>query len=295
MKAAIHQYVNSCSICQQAKPDCSKYPGLLQPLEIPQQVWHTISLDFIEGLPRSGHANCILVVVDKFSKYGHFLPLLHPFTAAKVAKVFLDNIYKLHGLPVNIISDHDRIFTSAFWQHLFQLSDTKLCMSTAYHPQSDGQTERLNQCLETYLRCFVHSCPTHWSKWLSVAEFWYNTSDHSSLGRTPFEVVYGYAPRHFGISPEANIPVADLAEWLKERELMTRVIRLHLSRAHARMKRQADKHRSERSFAVGDSVYLKLQPYVQSSIATRSNNKLSFRFFGPFTILERIGEVAYRL
>jgi hypothetical protein len=117
MKVVMHQYVTSCSICQQAKPDRSKYLGLLQPLVIPQQAWHTISLDFIEGLPRSGHAKCILAVIDKFTKYGHFLPLLHPFTAAKVAKVFLDNIYKLHGLPVNIISDRDRVFTSSLWQH----------------------------------------------------------------------------------------------------------------------------------------------------------------------------------
>lgn len=163
MKSDIRSYVQSCSICQQAKPERVNYPGLLQPLPIPLQAWHTISLDFIEGLPRSAHFNCILVVVDKFSKYGHFLPLSHPFTAAKVAKVFLDNIYKLHGLPTNIISNRDRIFTSTFWQALFQLSGTKLCMSSAYHPQSDGQTERLNQCLETFLRCFVHTCPTKWS------------------------------------------------------------------------------------------------------------------------------------
>jgi hypothetical protein len=178
MKAAVREYVQSCAICQQAKPDRARYPGLLQPLAVPPQAWHTISLDFIEGLPRSLQSNCILVVVDKFSKYGHFIPLLHPFTASKVAKVFLDNVYKLHGLPVNIVSDRDRIFTSSFWQHLFQLTDTKLCMSSAYHPQSDGQTERLNQCLETFLRCFVHTCPTRWSQWLSVAEYWYNTSFH---------------------------------------------------------------------------------------------------------------------
>lgn len=152
---------------------------------MPNQTWLTISLDFIKGLPRSTNYNCILVVIDKFSKYGHFLPLLHPFTAPKVAKLFLDQVYQLHGLPTNIIFDWDRIFTGLFWQQLFQLTDTRLCMSSAYHPQSDGQTERLNQCLETFLRCFVHACPVKWSKWLSVAEYWYNTSFHSALGRTP--------------------------------------------------------------------------------------------------------------
>jgi len=115
-------------------------------------------MDFIKGLPHSGHANCILVVVDKFSKFTHFLPLLHPLTATSVAKVFLDNNYRLHGMPSHIISDRDRIFPSSFWLELFKLAKTTLCMSLAYHPQSDGQTKRVNQCLETYLRCFVHAC-----------------------------------------------------------------------------------------------------------------------------------------
>jgi hypothetical protein len=106
-------------------------------------------------------------------------------------------------------------------------------------------------------------------------------------------VVYGYTPRHFGITAESIVPVTELADWLRERQLMTKVIKLHLTRACDRMKKQADKHRSERSFEVGESVYLKLQPYVQSSVATRSNNKLTFRFFGPY--LERVGAVAYRL
>lgn len=163
-KAAVHSYVQTCSICQQAKPDRARYPGLLKPLVVPPQAWHTIiSLDFIEGLPRSAQANCILVVIDKFSKYGHFLPLKYPFTAMKVAKLFVYNIYKLHGLPHIIVSDRDRVFTSHFWQSLFQLMGITLNMSSSYHPQLVGQTEHLNQCLETFLRCFVHPCPTKWS------------------------------------------------------------------------------------------------------------------------------------
>lgn len=134
-----------------------------------------MSMDFAEGLPRTGHANCILVVVDKFSKFAHFIPMLHPFTAASVAKLFLDNIYRLHGMPSHIISDRGRIFTSSFWRELFKLAKTTLCMSSAYHPQSYGQTERVNQCLETYLRCFVHSCLRKWLQWLSLAKFWYNS------------------------------------------------------------------------------------------------------------------------
>lgn len=141
----------------------------------------------------------------------------------------------------------------------------------------------------------MHTCPAKWSHWLSVAEYWYNTSFQESLGRSPFEVLYGFAPHHFGIVPEHVTPNLEVADWVRDRELMTRVVKLHLTHAQDRMKRQADKHRSERTFAVGDWVYLKLQPYIQSSIATRSNNKLFIKFFGPYQIVERIGAVAYRL
>lgn len=101
-------------------------------------------MDFIEGLPRSGHVDCIMVVVDKFSKFGHFIPLLHPYSASKVAQLFLDNIFRLHRMPTHIISDRDPIFTSLFWKEFFKLAQTTLRMSSAYHPQSDGQTECVN-------------------------------------------------------------------------------------------------------------------------------------------------------
>ena len=107
MKSDITQWVQSCRICQQAKLDRAKYPGLLQPLPVPTSAWTVISMDFVEGLPQSGTANAILVVIDKFSKFGHFIALRHPFTAATVAKLFLDNVYRLHGLPQAIVSDRD--------------------------------------------------------------------------------------------------------------------------------------------------------------------------------------------
>lgn len=232
--------VQQCTICQKAKPDRSRYPGLLQPLPVPTSSWDIISMDFVESLPQSGVANAILVVINKFTKFGHFIPLKHPYTASSVAKLFMDNVYKLHGLPSAIISDRDKIFTSNFWKQLFQLAGTKLRLSTSYHPQTDGQTERLNQCLETYLRYFVHACPSKWINWLFLAKYWYNTSLHSALGWSPFEVLYGYTPKHFGFSVDYAIPDnTDLSTWLSDRTIMQDLVRQHLLRAQMRMKRQS--------------------------------------------------------
>lgn len=144
MKQTVKQQLKNCQVCLQAKPDRSKYLGLLQPLPVPEGVWQVISMDFIEGLPTSQRFNCIMVIVDKFSKYAHFIPMYHPFTALGVAHLFMQNVYRLHGMPRVIISDRDRVFTSLLWERLFTKSGTKLHMSSSYHPQTDGQTERVN-------------------------------------------------------------------------------------------------------------------------------------------------------
>lgn len=206
MARTVLKFVKECTVCTQAKPDRAKSLGLLQPLLVPRSAWEIISLDFVEGLPLWGGFNAILVVVDKYSKYAHFMPLRHPFSVATVARLFIDNIYRLHGLPQSIISDRDRIFTSQLWQLLFQLAGVQLRMSSSYHPQTDGQMEHVNQCLETFLRCFMNACPSHWSHWLSLVEFWYNTSTHSALDRTPFEVLYGYPLRLLGVDVSTAAP-----------------------------------------------------------------------------------------
>jgi len=236
MKQDVKDYISACEVCAQAKPEHSKLPGLLQPLPIPQFAWHTISLYFIEGLPKSKTFDTILVVIDKLTKYAHFICLAHPYTAITVAQAFLANIYKLHGMPSVIISDRDRVFTSAFWQELFKLTETTLNMSSSYHPQTDGQTERLNQCLETYLRCMVQSCPTKWAQWIPLAEFWYNSTYHSAHGLTPFQALYGHKPRHFGITVDDACTVSDLNQWLQERQIMLEHIKQNLQRALNRIK-----------------------------------------------------------
>jgi hypothetical protein len=188
------------------------------------------SMDFIDGLPPSRKFNCILVVVDKLTKFAHFIPLRHPYTAVKVAEVLLDNVYKLHGLPQFLVSDRDPVFTSHFWQAIFRATGTQLRMSTANHPETDGQTERVNQSLECYLRCFISAHPHQWTKWLPLCEFQYNTNWHSSLGKTPFEVLYGRQPRYFGVAATDSIASSDIQAWLHERSLILALESQHLLR-----------------------------------------------------------------
>jgi hypothetical protein len=207
-------------------------------------------MDFIEGLPQSSSADCIMVVVDKFTKYAHFIPLQHPITAAKVAKAYLDNVFKLHSLPKTMISDRDPIFTSRFGQQLFMQMGSELRMSSTYHPATDGQSERVNQCLEIYLRCFTHAYPRKWSTWISLAEYWYNTSYHLALKTSPFVALYGHEPRHWGIDSTAAYEFKPLQEWLEECKLMQDVLRQNLN-AQQQMKVQVDKNITLRTFQLG--------------------------------------------
>ena len=153
--------MRGCYICQKAKPERLPPAGLLQPLPIPSDPWEVASMDFIDGLPTSRHYNCLLAVVDKLTKFAHFIPLKHPYTPSKIAELFVDNMYRLHGMPLSLVSDRDPIFTSNFWQAVFRATRTQLKLSTANHPETDGQTERVNQSIECYLRCFINAHPHH--------------------------------------------------------------------------------------------------------------------------------------
>ncbi|GJU12239.1 retrotransposable element Tf2 [Tanacetum coccineum] len=177
------------------------------------------------------------------NKYAHFIGLSHPFNAAKIAQVFLDSVYKLHGMPESIVSDRDKVFISAFWKELFKVLKVKLHMSTTYHPQTDRQTEVVNRCLEGYLRWMTGEQPKKWFEWLSLVEL----CRQDTFGQRT----------------------------LLAREEAIQVLKFHLQRSQNRMKQQADKSRSEREFEVGDMVFLKLQPHRQVTIRVGKQNKFS--------------------
>ena len=159
MRESIKNFVKECHVCQQHKAEQLSPAGLLQPLPVPRRIWEDISMDFIDGLPPSQGKTAILVVVDRLSKYAHFIPVAHPYIAVGIAQVFFDNIFKLHGMLKTIVCDRDSTFTSAFWTELFKLHGTCFNFSAAYHPQTDGQTEVVNRILEMYLCCFTSSKP----------------------------------------------------------------------------------------------------------------------------------------
>lgn len=295
LRQDVKKFVRNCVTCQQSKHSTSRPAGLLHPIPIPSGVWEDLSLDFITHLPCSHGFTVILVVVDRFSKGVHFGALPTNFTAYRVAVLFLDMVCKHHGLPRSLISDRDPVFVSSFWRELFRLSGTRLRMSTAYHPQTDGQTEVMNRVLEQYLRSFVSAHPSQWFKFLAMAEWSYNTSVHSSTGFTPYEIVFGKAPPsipHYITGSSTNEAVDSL---LSSRQVLHDTLRRRLLKAQATMKHQADAHRRDVHFEVGQWVYVRLRPICQRSITGTAHPKLSKRFFGPFQIFEKIGPIAYRL
>ena len=282
-------------MCQQNKYQACSPHGLLQPLPIPKVIWEEMSMDFIVRLPKSGGKDVILVVVDRLSKYGHFIPLKHPYSARTVAEAFAKEVLRLYGIPASIVSDRDSTFLSLFWKELFKLQGTTLRMSSAYHPETNGQTEVLNRTLETYLCCFSSEQPKMWVLFLPWAEYWYNTSFHGATRCTPFEVVYGRPPPSLARFVPGETMVEAVAQDLMNRDEALTQLRFHLRRAHDQMSKFANRHRKISPIKVGDMVYLKIRPHRQLSMPSELHPKLAARYYGPFSVIPKVGPVAFRL
>ncbi|KAH0781530.1 hypothetical protein KY290_001128 [Solanum tuberosum] len=295
MKTNIAAIVVACPVCQCNKFEHLSPAGLLQPLHLPTQILSDISMDFIDGLPKSWGKSVVFVLMDRFSKYAHFIPLAHPYIAARVAQVFFEQIVRLHGIPETITCDRDVVFTSTFWKELFLLNGTKRQFSSAYHPQTNGQTEVVNRTVEMYLCCFVGTCPRKWVAWVPWEEFCYNISFHSTLQTTPFKVVYGRdPPRLLSYVPgTTRVEVDEHA--LLERDHILGDIQIRLQASQQRMKEYYDKGHRDVKFSPGSLVWLRLHPYRQRSMRLSIHNKLSHKFYGSFSILRRIRQVAYEL
>ncbi|GJU21365.1 putative nucleotidyltransferase, ribonuclease H [Tanacetum coccineum] len=295
MKQDVATFVSKCMTCQQVKIEHQRASGLLQPLEIPMWKWDEISMDFVTGLPTTQKRHdAIWVVVDRLTKSAHFLPIRKNYGISKLAEIFRQEIVRLHGTPTSIVSDRDPKFTSHFWKGLQKAWGTRLKFSTAFHPQTDGQSERTIQTLEDMLRACALEWTGSWDEYLCLVEFAYNNSWHASIKAAPFELLYGRkcrAPICWDEVGERLIEGPELIEITNEK---VAVAKEKLKEARSRQKSYADKHRRDLEFQVGDRVFLKVSPF-RGVKRFGIKGKLSPRFIGPFEILERIGEVSYRL
>jgi hypothetical protein len=257
-RALVADWVRNCTTCQRNKTPALSPAGLLQPLEVPSQVWADISMDFIEGLPKVGGKSVIITVVDRFSKYTHFIPLEHPYTAVSVARAFFNGIVRLHGFPTSIVSDRDPVFTGNVWRDLFKLASVTLRMSTAFHPQTDGQSEVVNKIIAMYLRCITGDRPRAWVDWLSWVEYCYNTSFHSALRATPFEVVYGRPPQLIMPYRAGSARTEAAATLLRGHDAILTEARQRLIQAQQLARKYYDANHRELEFDVGARVWLRL-------------------------------------
>jgi hypothetical protein len=298
MENDVELYVKTCLVCQQDKAERRIEAGLLQPLPIPEKPWVSVSMDFISGFPEVKGFDGVMVVVDRFSKYGIFRPTPKNCSAETAAEEFYRHLVKLFGIPTDIVSDRDARFTGRFWTHLFNMMGTELKFSTANHPQTDGQTERMNQLLEEYLRHYVTASQRNWLELLDTAQFCYNLHRSSATGFSPFELALGYQP----LTPsevalqkkEGPCPAA--YRFARNKHEMLEEAQDSLAKAVRRMKKYADQGRRPLEFQVSDKVMLKLTPQIWKKVTSKRWHKgLIQRYDGPFEVVKRVGAVAYRL
>ena len=252
-------------------------------------------MDFVTGLPRSQQGyDSVWVIVDRLTKSAHFLPVKTTYGVAKYAQIYLNEVVRLHGVPLSIISDRGPQFTSRFWRALQEALGTRLDLSTAFHPQTDGQSERTIQILEDMLRACVLDFGGNWESYLPLAEFAYNNSYQASIQMAPFEALYGRRCRSpigwFEVG-EAKLVKPDLLQDALDK---VKLIRERLLTTQSRQKAYVDNRRRELEFSVGDQVFLRVSP-MKGVMRFGKKGKLSPRYIGPFEVLDRVGHVAYRL
>ena len=295
MKRNISDYVARCLNCQQVKYEHQKPGGLAQNLVIPEWKWERITMDFVVGLPRTlRRHDSVWVIVDRLTKFAHFIPVQTTFIAEQLAQIYTREIVRLHGVPISIISDRGSQFTAQFWQSFQKALGTKVELSTAFHPQTDGQSERVIQILEDMLRACAIDFGGHWDEQLPLAEFAYNNSYHSSIEMAPYEALYGRrcrSPVGWFEPGERKLLGPEMVQQALEK---VKVIQDRLKTAQSRQKSYSDKRVRDLEFMEGDLVLLKVSP-MKGVMRFGKKGKLSPRYIGPFEILKRIGAVAYRL
>lgn len=298
---AVREYVRTCPTCQAGKPRSGKMLGLLNPLPVPSHPWQYMGMDLITGLPQTpqGHS-AILTTVDPLTKMVILIATTNEVTSEGVAQLIADHVFKRVGMPTVLISDRDPRFTSTFWRTFTRLLGSKANMSTAYHPQTDGQTERVNRVVEEVLRHHVDAEQTNWDELLPMVEFAINTAVHRSTGYTPFYLNHGreaVTPASFihGLTTElVGNSSNDHAEHFVRRaqEALTRA-KENLIQAQEHARKYADRYRQECHFERGDKVWLSTQNLSRGDMP--GVRKLDQEWVGPFLITEKVGTVSYRL
>ena len=287
----VARYVKSCDKCNRTKTYPAAPAGPLMPNEIPQRRWQIVTVDLITGLPSSHGFDAIWVTVDRLSKRIHVAPTTGEIDSVGVARLFRDHVWRNHGLPEQIISDRGPQFVSNFTKELNRLLGIQTRASTAFHPQTDGQTERVNQEIEQYLRIFSNHRQDDWSEWIPLAEFAYNNRVHASTRLTPFQMDNGQNPR-MGIEPQRHSQVEATQLFVDRMKKISEETQSALRQAASDMSRHYNvKHSRPLTFKVGDKVWLD----SRNIKTVRPMKKLDDRWFGPFKIKDIISQNAYRL
>ena len=285
-------YVSHCDLCLRTKIQRRLPTGKLQPLPILEERWDVISVDFISELPESGRYDSVMVAVDSVGKHSHFVETVTTVTTARAANLYLRNVWKLHGLPRKVICNRGPQFVAAFMKEVYRLLGIEAATSTAYHPQTDRQTERVNQELEQYLQIFVRERQDNWYTLLSLVEFSYNNHIHSSTQQTPFLLNTG---RHPWMGFEPHQPPSRFEAVNKFTDQMKDTLeeaKLALAKAKDNMARYYNCRRSPApSFSPSDMVYLDSED-IQTTCPLK---KLSHRRLSPYLVERRVRKYAYRL